>query len=340
MRNFGRQQEAKKLVLASDLFLDLKLYRIPSWVFDRLYEAFPFMEIVEVDTPRTEHRALPVEAEIYWGNRITQEIISGLPNLKWIHFGSVGVDRALVSEVFRRNILVTNSRGTMVAPTTASALSFIVTLARGFHHCWTQRQSRKFGRHAFDQHFEEIGDLEGQSCLIVGYGDVGKRLAKVCQTLGMSVFCIKREKAAPTELVETFYKLEQLAEAVKDKDFVVNLLPLTSKTRRVFNAQVFRQMKSSAFFINIGRGETVDEKALIAALEERRIAGAGLDVFENEPLPPDSPLLQMETVILTPHVAGVSVRYWGKAIDLMERNIERYLNGEPLFNVVDLVREY
>ena len=237
---------ASKLVMASDLFLDLKLYRIPDWALDRLHEDFPFLEIVEVNTPRTADRPLPAAAEVYWGNRVTPEIIAGLPHLRGLHFGSVGIDKALVPEVRERGIVVTNSAGTVATAVAASAIAFIAALARGFHHCWLDRQAGSFGRESFDQHFEAIGDLDGQSVLIVGYGDVGSRLAKACRALGMHVFGIRRGNAAPNSDVEGFYALKQLPECVTGKDFVVNLLPLTSLTRRVFGPEVFRRMEPSA----------------------------------------------------------------------------------------------
>ena len=325
-----------KVVVAADLFLDLKLYCTPAWVLDGLHDAFPFLEIIEVNTPRTQGQPLPENAEVYWGNRITRDIIAGLPNLKWIQFGSVGVDRAVVPEVQSRNIIVTNTGDIVAAAMTASALGFILALARGFHHSWDHIHRGIFGRAAFDQHSELIGDIEGQSCLIVGYGHVGQRLAKACGALGMRVFGIRRNKARPTGDVEKFFVLEQLPESVEDKDFIVNLLPLTPQTQNVFSADVFRRMKPTAYFVNVGRGETVDEQALIDALEESRIAGAGLDVFNGFPRSLNSRFLELTNVILTPHVAGLSQAYWPRAYELVKTNIGRYINNMPLLNTREL----
>ena len=331
---------ATKLVMASDLFLDLQLYRIPDWALDKLRASFPFLEIVEVNTPRTAGEPLPEAAEVYWGNRVTPEIIAGLPNLRWLHFGSVGIDKALVPEVKERGIVVTNSAGTVAPAMAASAIAFIAGLARGFHHAWSDRRSGTFGRPSFDANFETLGDLDGQSVLIVGYGDVGSRLGKGCRALGMHVSGIRRGSATPDGDVEEFFELARLAEAVAGKDFVVDLLPLTSQTRGVFDAAVIGRIERSAYFVNVGRGETVDQEALVSALREGRIAGAGLDVYERFPLPPDSPLLELDNVILTPHVAGLSRSYWPRAYEVVHANIERYMANEPLVNTRDLSREY
>jgi phosphoglycerate dehydrogenase-like enzyme len=135
--------------------------------------------------------------------------------------------------------------------------------------------------------------------------------------------------------VDVLYPREQLDQLLKESDFIVNALPSTPETARLFGEKEFRQMKSSAFFINIGRGTTVDEEAMIHALKNKWITGAGLDTFAREPLPPESPLWEMPGVIITPHVAGAVADYVERATDIFCNNLKRYLNGERLINVVN-----
>lgn len=327
-------------VVACDLFLDLRLYCVPQWLMDQLSEAFPNVLFQPVNVPGAS--LLDSSATVYWGNRITPEIIGGMPYLRWIHFGSVGVDRARTPEVRERNIMVTSSRGTVVAPMVASALAFMASLARGLHRSEALRRSGGMNRKSFDAYFDQIRELAGERCLIVGYGDVGQRLGRVCRALDMDVVAIRRPgKEACSELSES-YPIEKLADAASTADYVVNLLPYTAHTERVFDRAFFSAMKPDAFFINIGRGETVDEDALIDVLAEDGIAGAGLDVFAVEPLTPDSPLWNMPNVMLTPHVAALGERYWERQAALFSHNLHCYLERDikGIRNVVDMSSGY
>lgn len=325
-----------RAVVACDLYLDLHLYRVPKSVERQLAAAFPKVEIVPVNVPG----ASPIceGATIYWGNRITPEIINAMPNLCWIHFGSVGVNRARTTKVIERKIIVTSSKGLVAAPMLASALAFITGLARGLHHSETLRRQGKMSRETFDAYFDQVHELAGQTCLIVGYGDVGEHLGHICRALDMKIMAIRRPSAEPRAELSASYPLDKLADAVLSADYIVNLLPHTAETDKIFTERVFAVMKQTAYFINIGRGETVDEPAMIRALSEGWIAGAGLDVFAIEPLPSQSPLWAMDNVMLTPHVAGLSTGYWPRQGELFEFNLERYLNGDiaSMRNRVDM----
>jgi phosphoglycerate dehydrogenase-like enzyme len=329
----------RKLQVGCDLFLKLKLYNVPPKQLTNLHDLFPQVDIQPVNL--NSGAPIPAtETEVYWGNRITREIIASLPNLQWIHFGSVGVNRAQVPEVLDRNIIVTNSRDVMVAALTSSVTAMILALARGIHHCGELRRTGKLSRETFDRYFDETQELEGQTCLIVGYGQVGKRVARVCAALGMRVDRISRTPVVPEVSAGRAYDLSELRQAVKEADYVVNLLPLTPLTRRVFDRTTFSEMRKSSYFINVGRGETVCEMDLVDALNQGTIAGAALDVFENEPLPENSPLWSMPRVIITPHIAGLTNRYWDRECNLFSENLGRYLRHEALLNVVDMEKGY
>jgi phosphoglycerate dehydrogenase-like enzyme len=329
----------KKAVVACDLFLSLRLYHLPEWLQERLKIAFPNVKIVPVNTPDTQ---LTIEdATVYWGNRITSKIIKSMPRLEWIHFGSVGVNRVNADEVSKRSLLITSSKGLVVSSMVASATAFMTNLARGIHYSQMLRNQGNMNRDSFDNYFDQIHELSSERCLIVGFGDVGNRLVKVCKALEMNVSVISRS-IKKHDSVDEFFTLEQISDAVSNADYIVNLLPLNVDTEQVFTRQVFNKMKNSAFFINIGRGETVDEKALISALENKKIAGAGLDVFAQEPLSKSSPLWNMESVILSPHVAGLSNGYWDRQADLFMNNLKYYLEGNKKFmrNLVDMQKNY
>jgi phosphoglycerate dehydrogenase-like enzyme len=330
----------KHATVACDLFLDQKLYCVPDDIIRKFGIAFPNVSLVPVNTP--DSIFTDCEATVYWGNRVTEEIIQAMPELRWIHFGSVGVNRARVSLVKDRRILVTNSKGLVVAPMVVSATAFITSLARGLHRAENLRRKHVMNRDGFDEYFDEIQDCEGQRCLIVGYGDVGRGLSPVLKALGMEVDGIKNDPQTEDGSDVAIWGPERLHALAERADYVVNLLPFTDGTDAVLNRSFFRSMKSSAFFVNIGRGETVDEVAMIDALKNGWIAGAGLDVFVNEPLTPESELWDMENVMLTPHVAGLSSAYWSRQSKLFFHNLHSWLEGdmEKISNIVDMETAY
>lgn len=328
------------LEVGCDLFLDLKLYQVPEKHIEDLKQAFPQVHIGAVNIKNASPAPHP-DTEIYWGNRITPEIISSMPKLKWIHFGSVGVNRAETKEVIDRNIIVTNSKDIMTGAVAGTALSMMLALARGLHHCWRLRTEKNLSRESYDRYFEQTHELEGQRCLIIGFGQIGKRIAGVCLALGMIVDVVTRTSNKPLEGMNgKVFPIAGLSQAVAEADYVINLLPLTQMTSRIFDSKIFNAMKSSAFFINLGRGESVCESDLIEALKSKTIAGAGLDVFEKEPLSATSELWTIPEVIITPHIGGLTNRYWEKQSELFKENLSRYIRGEKLINVVDMQKGY
>lgn len=322
-------------MVACDLIKDQRLYSLPAGVKERLEETFHGAVKLVLFDERVAAPEVEAEVAVYWGNYFSAGLLDRMPGLKWIHCASVGVDRAAVPEIERRNVIVSNSRGILAAPVSAAAMGMICALARGFHHAWRLRSEGRLTRELFDQHFDDVHDLDGETVLVVGLGDAGRRVAAACIALGMKVIAIKNRVGESPPNVERVYSLEKLAEAAAEADYVVNLLPLTERTRGVFTEDVFRAMKVTAFFINVGRGQTVDELALVRALERHTIAGAGLDVFDVEPLPHSSALWKLPNTILTPHVACLSVHYWRKQIALFEQNVRLFMAGKNLVNTID-----
>jgi phosphoglycerate dehydrogenase-like enzyme len=309
-------------MIGCDLIRDLRLFNIPQDYFDELNNKFG---IVKIDPENLPSDKILNEIEIYFGDRISLDIIENMPNLKWVHLTSIGYDKLLGLE--RKNLIVTNSKDTMDNGVLATIIGFMFALSRGFNYCL---KSESIDRYEFNQYFDKVQDVIGQSCLIVGMGNIGSKLAKICESLQMKVCGIRQKCFA------NVYTLEDLPDMVSDFDFVVNLLPHTEQTHGVFNSNIFNRMKETSFFINVGRGKTVVEDDLIEALKSNTIAGAGLDVFEKEPLSKDSILWKLKNVIITPHIAGYSNQYWVKQKKLFSENLQRYLNIVPMLNEVDL----
>jgi len=182
--------------------------------------------------------------------------------------------------------------------------------------------------------------MHGETIGIIGVGDIGQETARLAKAFGMRVLGVRRS-GEPTEHVDQMYSLEGLPQLLNESDYVVNALPLTEETYHYIGAKQFAQMKCNAFYINIGRGPTTDTEALLQALLSKQIAGAGLDVFEQEPLPADHPLWQMDNVILTPHSSGHTQYYGQRTLDIFLGNLHDYITkGKPTHNLVDLLKQY
>jgi phosphoglycerate dehydrogenase-like enzyme len=180
----------------------------------------------------------------------------------------------------------------------------------------------------------------GQVVLFIGFGAVGREAARIIRPLGMKVWAVTRSGTPAPELAERVFPTSRLHEALPQADFIVLAAPETPQTLGIIGAHELTLMKSSAYFVNVGRGSLVDEAALIAALQRRAIAGAALDVTAEEPLPPENPLWNLENVMITPHVSAVTQHLWGRQTDLLLENLERWFSGRELLNRVDLARGY
>lgn len=278
--------------------------------------------------------ALP-EAEVYCGWELPADRLAQAPRLRWVHCAGAGVDRLPLAELAARGVTVTNSRGTHVTLLAEYALGAMLMFARHLHVAHRQQILHR----AWNRPPALGGQLAGRTVAILGLGAIGADLARRCAQFGMRVIGLKREPG-PVPHVETVYGPDELEACLRQADYVVVTLPLTPRTRRMIGAAQLAAMKPDAVLVNLGRGEVVDETALAAALAAGRLRGAALDVFEQEPLPGDSPLWGLENVLITPHTAGSAPYYADLAVPLFCENLGRYLRGEPLRNVVDPVRGY
>lgn len=263
--------------------------------------------------------------------------ISRAENLRWFQQWGAGTDWLLRHpEIASRDFILTNASGVHAIPISEHILAFMLAFARGLPNAVRTQQKRDWNANRQAATFE----LAGKTVLIIGIGAIGRRAAQITSALGMRVLGVRRSASESLPEIEQTGSPEQMDEMLPQADFVVLTQPLTEETRNMFDAKAFSKMKPSAYLINIGRGGTVDEPALIQALQSKQIAGAGLDVFASEPLPPESPLWEMDNVIITAHYSGATPQYNRRALDIFLDNLERYAGGEPLINVVDKERGY
>jgi len=232
--------------------------------------------------------------------------------------------------------MVTNASGVHAVSVTEHLLSMMLAFARNLHLNVRAQARREWRRETMNALFE----LAGKRLLVVGLGAIGEHFARAARGLGMEVTGIRRHPDRASDAVARVYGTEHLHEELSKADFVVIILPATQDTRSLFSTREFEAMREGSYFINIGRGSIVDEPALIEALRKGRIRGAGLDVFETEPLPPDSPLWDMEQVIITPHTGGFTLEYFRRSWPIFTENLKRYIEGRPLLNVVNKAAGY
>jgi D-2-hydroxyacid dehydrogenase (NADP+) len=265
---------------------------------------------------------------------IDRETFLAAKNLKWIHGAYVGVDKFLFPELLKTRILLTSSRGMHGDTVSDHALAMILAFTKGLVVSWICKKEKKWCQvEVMRQRFEPQEKLLG----IVGFGTIGRALARKAKAIGMKVMATKNniKKGEKVKYVDRLLPKERFRDFLCPADFVVLTVPLTKETHHMIGEKELACMKHSAILINVARGGVVDEKALVEALSRKRIAGAGLDVFEEEPLSPDSKLWELENVILTPHVAGSRQDYFKKVGEIFRINLNRYLAHKPLLNLFD-----
>lgn len=277
------------------------------------------------------------EADVIFGFGVMlpKDLLSRAPKLKWLQLMSAGADRLRDTEIWQSKVIITGVSGMHAVPIGEFVLGFMLMLAKGIHLCFQMKQNRQWQR--YTPHL-----LRNKTVGIVGLGHIGSEVARLSKSFGMKVMATRRsvKKAGKTKNVDLVLPQAQMKEILGKSDYIVLCVPLTPETRHIIGEAELRSMKESAYIINIGRGDLIDEEVLIRALDERRIAGAALDVIAIEPLPKDSRLWDMDNVILSPHVSGNMENYMDQATELFCDNVHRYLGGKKLHNVIDRKKGY
>lgn len=340
------------------------IWAMPDWVPDQIRDALPAswtLEVVEEETDGSgdgaarvsEHvLGLVADAEVYFGYGIPAELLDAGKGLRWVHSGAAGVGSSLTPTMVESSVVFTNSAGVHAPPMAETVLAMLLHFTRGLDLAGESQRRREWSTDPFYVAGAPLRELSSMTVGIVGFGGIGREVARRVASLGARVIAVKRNPARPEEAnlepvagggvlgsrIEMVWGESGLDAVYRECDAIVVAAPDTPETRGMIDARAFGRMKPGAIVLNVARGRLVDEDALIVALTEGRIRGAGLDVFTREPLPWESPLWEFPSVVITPHVSAVTRGFWRRETDLITRNLDRYLRESPLDeweNVVD-----
>lgn len=282
----------------------------------------------------TEAALAKADVLLTYGEDLTPAVVGKMPRLKWIQVLSAGMDAMPFDILKKRNILVTNARGIHGIQMAEYALGMILSLVRRSFHFYDLQKQRRWDRSV------RVDEAYGKTLGIVGYGAIGSEMAKRAKAFGMHVIALKKNVDVHPQYVDELVSIEGKEKLFRQSDFIVVLLPLTPETKYFVGKEALQMMKPSAYLINMARGKVIDEEALLQQVKARKLAGAVLDVFSEEPLPEDHPFWQMENIMITPHMSGRSPQYMQRAMDIFLTNLTSFPDKERMVNVIDLDRKY
>jgi phosphoglycerate dehydrogenase-like enzyme len=328
--------DSKLVLYASHRFT---LWRPPPELRELILHRWPEMHVVHVASEEDLAREIP-DTDIFVGIRLRPEQFRRATRLQWIHATSAGVAQLLYPEIRGSELMLTNASGVHAIPMAEHVVGMMIALAHGFPEAMRHQFCAQWAQQEIWDGAARPRELAGSVVLLVGFGAVGRAVAERLQPFGVTVWAVTRSGNADPALATRVFRATELDAALPGADFVLLAAPETPETHHLIGESQFGLMKPSAFLINVARGSLIDESALVGALTARAIAGAGLDVAAQEPLPPSSPLWALENVLITPHTSGNSDQLWKREGELLVDNLERWFSGRPLRNQVDMARGY
>lgn len=308
----------------------------PSTLVSSIKKIAPNLEIIyafsnaQLDTQLIEEH-LPT-ADILIVGKFNKEMLVAAHNLRWIHSTSAGVDKLLFPELINSRVIVTNSRGIHPIPIAEHVFAAILCFQRRFKEHILNQEKKQWV-------YKRSEELYGKTLCIIGMGEIGKRIAFLGKAFGCKVIGVKR---TPEKIknIDKLYRIKDLNKALAQADYVILCLPSTPKTRNLISHPQLQAMKQSAILINIGRGDAINDEALLEALKIRKIAGAALDVFRQEPLPSTHPYYSLDNIIITPHHSGSTLEYDKRSIEIFCNNLKAFLNKKKMPTLVNKKEGY
>ena len=317
-----------------------ELWNVPAWFRDRLTREFPQTEITFRDN-YDGLEGLLREAEILFTISLRPEQFASARRLRWIHAPTAAVHQFLFPELIASDVVLTNSREVHGPVVAEHVMALIFALAKKLPQAAAFQRMRIWGQEAIWTDGSHPQEIAGATLGLIGVGSIGGRVAQMASALGMRALAVREHIERPKpQGIEVVFPPSAIDEMLRQSDYVVLAAPLIGATHALIDANRLAAMKPGAYLINVGRGAQVDEAALTDALRNGHIAGAALDVFEREPLPQDSPLWDLDNLLITPHTAGLAEKLWQRHYELFSDNLQRYLSGHALRFIVDKRKGY
>jgi phosphoglycerate dehydrogenase-like enzyme len=319
------------------------LWTAPEWFVENLRQAFPDIDF----THRRNYDTIDQDIEgadvvVSWS--LTAEQLTHAKHLRWIHSTAAAIHQLMIPEIINSDILVTNARSVHGPVVAEHVLSLMFALAKRLPSAIHFQQQHVWGQEAMTREQPPIRELRDSTLGLIGTGSIGGHVAAIASAIGMRVLAVRANPQKgidwlppndPTRSQHRVRGPKDLHKVLGESDFVVISAPVTSATNKLIDAHALAAMKRGCYLINIARGALIDQQALTKALQEHKIGGAALDVLEEEPLPKDSPLWDLDNVLITPHQAGIAHKLWERQYALFSQNLRRFQMGAPLIGLVN-----
>ena len=314
-------------------------WHAPAWLRQRLQQNFPEIEFVQLESFDRLPEELP-ETDIFVGWSLRPDQFVSAKKLKWIHSPAAAVHQLLYSELINSPVRLTNSTGVHGPVVAEHAIAVMLALAKRIPQSMHYQAKKTWAQQILWDQRPRPREVAGDTVVVVGMGGIGREFTSRAKALGVKVLGVRENPRKGSGGADAVFGLEKLDDLLPQASYVLLCVPVTPATTRIIDRARLSKMKADAYLINVARGTLIDEAALLEALQARRIAGAALDVFEQEPLPPDSPFWALDNLLITPHTAAVTERLWDRHYELIADNLRRFLSDEPLLNEVDKRRGY
>ncbi len=318
---------------------EFEMWRPPPWFLEKLRTDFAPVEVKYSGTKRDDEQALD-GADVMIGWSLPPEHLRAVKSLRWIYSITAAIDQFLYPELISSEVALTNA-GRVHGPVVAEhAIAMLLALAKRLPAAVRYQDRRKWAMEAIWKEQPRPREVRGANLVVVGLGSIGAEVASMAAALKMNVIGVREHPERGAAGAHEIVGYDAFDTAIARADFVVLAAPLTERTHHLIDTRRLQLFKPTAFLINVSRGALVDEGALVKTLRDRKIAGAALDVFEQEPLSRWSPLWKMPRVLITPHTAFLTENVWHRHYEVFAKNLKRYLAGQPLEGVVDKNRGY
>jgi phosphoglycerate dehydrogenase-like enzyme len=316
------------------------LWALPDWFPERLRQQFSQLDVAYLSTP-DEAQVQLRDSEIAVTVSLRPEQFRAAKKLRWIHSPSAAVNELMIPELVNSDVKVSNGRDVHGPVVAEHVMALMLAWAKSIPQAIRLQERHEWGKDIIWNGRHRPREVAGATLGLIGLGSIGRNVARHASAFGMHVIATReRPEQGSPEGVHQVFPSSQIDDVLVRSDFVVLAAPITPATRGLINAQRLAHMKADAYIINVGRGPLIDETALVEALREQKIAGAALDVFDIEPVPSDSPLWDLEDLLITPHTAGLTEKLWERQFALLSENLKRYLDHKPLLALVDKHRGY